>query len=107
VLALVLGRDRNVNVAHGWVSVTEWDDRNVSNCCFLNWLQQTPNQHISKYSPCVHTLSWMIVQSQHECQKTIAYIVENWNCHLISVLGSVEINSRAHWKYFAADWWRY
>ncbi len=56
VLALVVGRDRNVNMAHGRVSVTECDHRNVSKCCFPNWLQQTPNQHISKYSPCVHTL---------------------------------------------------
>jgi len=57
VLALVVGRDRNVNMVHGRVSVTECNHRNVSKCCFPNWLQQTPNQHISKYSPCVHTLS--------------------------------------------------
>jgi hypothetical protein len=40
MLALVVGRNGNVHMAHWRVSVTECNHRNVSESCFPNWLQQ-------------------------------------------------------------------
>lgn len=39
VLPLVIGRNANVNITHGGISIAECDGWNIPKSSFLNWLQ--------------------------------------------------------------------